>query len=92
VRPVFHAFVRWAWRHVCCAPGTDNRVDLDQLRRMGAEGCVVLGDPRYYGRFAFTNDPELRYGDVPPEYFQQLLLKGVTPKGEVAYHPSFDAS
>jgi putative acetyltransferase len=35
---------------------------------------------------------ELRYGDVPPEYFQQLLLKGVTPKGEVAYHPSFDAS
>jgi putative acetyltransferase len=53
---------------------------------------VVLGDPRYYGRFAFTNDPELRYGDVPPEYFQQLLLKGVTPKGEVAYHPSFDAS
>ena len=59
---------------------------------MGAEGCVVLGDPRYYGRFGFTNDPELRYGDVPPEYFQQLLLKGVTPKGEVAYHPSFDAS
>ncbi len=42
---------------------------LDQLRRMGAEGCVVLGDPRYYGRFAFTNDPELRYGDVPPERY-----------------------
>jgi putative acetyltransferase len=68
------------------------RHGLDQLRRMGAEGCVVLGDPRYYRRFGFTNDPELRYGDVPPEYFQQLLLKGVTPKGEVAYHPSFDAS
>jgi predicted N-acetyltransferase YhbS len=34
---------------------------------------VVLGDPRYYGRFAFTNDPELRYGDVPPDTISRKL-------------------
>ena len=65
---------------------------LRQLRRRGAEGCVVLGDPRYYARFGFTNHQALRYGDVPPEYFQSLSMSGAAPKGEVAYHRGFEAS
>src|SRR5688572_3089081 len=67
------------------------RDGLERLRRMGAEGCVVLGDPAYYRRFGFVSDPELRYGEAPPEYFQRLSFTGIEPAGEVAYHVGFKA-
>lgn len=67
------------------------RDGLERLRDAGAEGCVVLGDPAYYRRFGFVSDPNLRYGDVPPEYFQHLSFTGSEPAGEIAYHPGFDA-
>jgi len=65
---------------------------LDRLRRKGADGCVVLGDPAYYSRFGFVSDPDLRFPDVPPEYFQRLVFRGVPPKGDVAYHDAFAAT
>jgi len=55
-------------------------------------GCVVLGDPTYYGRFGFEHDPDLSYREAPPGYFQRLTLSGSAPKGAIAYHPGFDAS
>ena len=67
----------------------------DGLRRLAdrrAAGCVVLGDPGYYGRFGFESDPELFYADVPPGYFQRLVLNGPAPKGEVRYHAGFDVA
>jgi putative acetyltransferase len=64
---------------------------LSMLRQASANGCVVLGDPNYYRRFGFTGDHALRYGDVPPEYFQSLILSGDPPMGQVTYHKSFDA-
>jgi len=67
------------------------RYGLSRLEAQGAEGCVVLGDPGYYGRFGFAADRNLRYSDVPPEYFQILSFGAPPPKGEVAYHPGFDA-
>lgn len=63
---------------------------LAQLKAKGADGCVVLGDPRYYSRFGFASDPKLRYADAPVEYFQCLVFKGPPPAGQVAYHASFD--
>lgn len=65
---------------------------LDRLRGLGARGCVVLGDPAYYGRFGFGADPALSYADVPPEYFLWLGLGGERPSGPVAYHPAFDGA
>jgi putative acetyltransferase len=65
---------------------------LQRLRTAGAPGCVVLGDPAYYGRFGFTYDPELTYGRVRPGYFQRLVFNGPDPKGEVRYHTGFDVS
>lgn len=61
------------------------------LKHAGAAGCVVLGVPHYYRRFGFTSDHALRYGGVPPRYFQCLSLSGPGAKGEVAYHDAFDA-
>ena len=65
---------------------------LDKLTSLGAKGCVVLGDPAYYGRFGFSSDHALRYGDVPPEYFQSLVLGGESAVGDVTYHAGFEAA
>ncbi|MBU8546119.1 MULTISPECIES: GNAT family N-acetyltransferase [Roseomonadaceae] len=65
---------------------------LSQLRSRGASGCVVLGDPSYYGRFGFEPDPAITLVGVPAEYFQRLRLQGEQPVGEVVYHPAFGSA
>jgi putative acetyltransferase len=65
---------------------------LDCLRVSGAGGCVVLGNPAYYGRFGFVVDPALSYPGPPAAYFQSLLLRGERPAGEVRYNPAFGAA
>jgi predicted N-acetyltransferase YhbS len=66
------------------------RAGLERLRAADAAGCVVLGDPAYYGRFGFEADPRLTYRDVPAAYVQRLILRGPTPVGEIAYHRAFE--
>lgn len=68
------------------------RHGLDVLRRMGAKGCVLIGDPAYYSRFGFIADPGVTYGDIPPEYVQRLAFGDAVPSGEIAYHAGFEAS
>ena len=65
---------------------------LDRLQNLGAHGCVVLGDPQYYGRFGFKAFPELYLKDVPPEYFQVIAFNGSIPHGKVVYHKAFNAT
>lgn len=62
---------------------------LTRLRAMGAGGCVVLGNPRYYGPLGFEHDPALAFPGPPPEYFQRLVLSGPVPHGTVRYAPAF---
>lgn len=66
------------------------RAALARLREQGAAGCVLLGEPAYYGRFGFRAVPGLVLPGVPPEYFQALAFNGPLPHGEVAYHEAFD--
>jgi putative acetyltransferase len=69
------------------------RTGLSQLERLGAMGCVVLGDPDFYGRFGFEAVPGLELPGVPPEYFQCLAFGGrKPPHGKVAYHAAFNAA
>ena len=63
---------------------------LIRLAALGADGCVVLGDPAYYRRFGFLDDRALTYGDKRSRYFQRLVMKGGAPKGDVSYHRAFD--
>ena len=67
------------------------RAALERLQIMGAQGCVVLGEPEYYGRFGFVHNGSITYGDVPPPYLQALAFGGPLPRGEVRYHPAFGA-
>ncbi len=62
---------------------------LARLKADGAAGCVLLGDPAYYGRFGFVADPRLRLEDVPPAYFQHVAFSPVYGGGSVTYHPAF---
>lgn len=64
---------------------------LGLLRRRGASGCVVLGEPGYYRRFGFLTDSNLVLPGVPPEYFQVLSFAASKPRGIVTYHEAFSA-
>jgi putative acetyltransferase len=61
------------------------------LRKLGAAGCVLLGEPEYYSRFGFQADPNLILPDVPPKYFQAISLDSSRPHGTVSYHEAFNA-
>ena len=62
---------------------------LDALRQDQWHGCVVLGEPEFYGRFGFRNDPQLVYPGPPPEYFQRIVFGGEPPKGVVSFAAAF---
>jgi putative acetyltransferase len=66
------------------------RQALDDLRKQGAAGCVVLGDPGYYGRFGFRTDSRMVLPDMPPAYFQVLSFMGQMPNASVSYHEAFN--
>ena len=67
-----------------------NRV-LGDLRKSGAAGCVLLGDPGYYSRFGFKPDAGLVLPDIPPPYFQVISFGSAIPAGTVRYAEGFDA-
>ena len=82
----------WPGHHGQGIGSTLMRAALGELKRMGGAGCVLLGDPGYYGRFGFEVRPGLVLPGVPPEYFQALSFDGELPTGSVSYHEAFDAT
>ena len=67
------------------------REALARLRTTGARGCVLVGEPAYYGRFGFRAEPALVLPDVPPQYFQALSFVADLPRGIVTFHAAFAA-
>lgn len=65
-----------------------NRV-IDALKEIGAAGCILVGEPGFYNRFAFTAAPGMSFPGVPAEYLMALTFTGDVPVGEVTYHESF---
>lgn len=63
---------------------------LRTLRQRGAAGCVVLGEPAYYGRFGFHSTPALTLPDAPPGCFLVRPFARIVPMGEVSLHAAFD--
>lgn len=68
------------------------RAALDALRGLQAAGCVVLGEPSYYGRFGFKSEARLQYLHAPAEYFQVQSFTGKIPEGAVEYDDSFNVT
>lgn len=65
------------------------RAGLEALRGLGANGCLLVGDPHFYERFGFRNAPSLRVEEVPAEYFLCLPFAGEVPRGIATHHPAF---
>jgi putative acetyltransferase len=63
---------------------------LSELRLNGAAGCVVLGDPSFYGRLGFVSDGQLRYKNLPTRFVQRIVFHGAAPSGEIVYARAFD--
>lgn len=68
------------------------RAGLERLRSMGAQGCVVLGDVDFYGRFGFADDMDLILQGLPQTFFHAILFDGEAAHGRVEFHPVFGAS
>jgi len=68
------------------------REGLSALRELGGQGCVLVGDPKFYERFGFKNRPELIHEGVPQEFFLALPFGESAPQGTVAFHEAFSAT
>jgi predicted N-acetyltransferase YhbS len=78
-------------RHMQGIGGALMRAGLERLRTLGANGCVLVGNPGYYRRFGFENTDAMRLPGVPPVVFMALSFSGATPRGDVAFDPAFAA-
>ena len=65
---------------------------LSLLKKLGGQGCALVGDPTYYHRFGFKNYPELIHEGVPQEVFQALPFTEKVPQGNVIFHEGFMAN
>lgn len=65
------------------------REGLTRLRALGAQGCVLVGEPSFYSRFGFRHCGEVLMEDFPPEVVLCLAFYGVVPQGKVEHHRAF---
>ncbi len=65
---------------------------LSLLKSLGAKGCVLVGDPKYYERFGFSNFPDLILDGVPQKYFLALPFDTNKAQGAVLFHQGFSAT
>ena len=59
---------------------------------MGANGCAMVDDPGFYGRFGFSNDPGLIHEGIPQEFFLVLPLGQAKARGTAHFHQAFLAT
>ena len=64
----------------------------ERLAELGAHGCLIVGDPAYYGRFGVVGGSSVEIPGVPAENILLLKLSDAEPVGEAAFHPAYGAS
>ena len=62
----------------------------DRLRRIEADGCVLIGDPAYYGRFGFRSGNGLVYRNLPDRLVQWLAFGDRKPSGVLRFSPGLE--
>lgn len=65
------------------------REGLDRLRALGADGCVLVGEPSFYSRFGFRQCTAMSMEGVPPEVVLCLAFGGEVPHGRLEHHRAF---
>jgi putative acetyltransferase len=64
---------------------------LAELRTLGAEGCVLVGEPAFYGRFGFSTRPDCTMEGVPQQYVLSLTFGQRPATGNIIHHAAFGA-
>ncbi len=72
-------------------PHVQNQGIGTQLMQAGLDGCVLVGDPRFYSRFGFSAQHGLILPEVPAEYLLAKSISGVIPQGIVTFNEAFQA-
>jgi len=65
---------------------------LQLLKDLGAQGCVLVGNPDFYERFGFRSPGGLKYEGVPQENLLALSFCNRIPAGAVKFHKAFSAT
>jgi putative acetyltransferase len=65
---------------------------IAHMRKAGAQGVVLVGDPDLYGRFGFARGTPLRITGPLAGYFQVLPFAAAIPDSEVAFAPAFSSA
>jgi putative acetyltransferase len=68
------------------------RAALAYLGSAGASGCILTGDPNYYGRFGFEVRSSHAPEGEPPDHYMVKLIEGPLPDGKICFHPAFHES
>ena len=65
------------------------RKGLEELETLGASGCILTGDPGFYGRFGFRLEPSLAPPEEPREYFMVKVICGQRTTRPILFHRAF---
>ena len=65
---------------------------ISLLKDIGAQGCVLVGEPGFYERFGFKSPDGLKHEGVPQENFLSLSFGNRIPTGLVQFHQAFSAT
>ena len=65
------------------------REAIERMKTLNGQGCVLVGDKAFYGRFEFQNNPKLIYEGIPQEFVLLLNFGLRMSKGVVIFHKAF---
>jgi len=65
------------------------REGLARLKALGAQGCVLVGEPAYYNRFGFKSFPNLSMEGVSQQYVLALPFAERMASGVITHHRAF---
>lgn len=58
---------------------------LELLRKMGATGCVLTGNPDVYHPMGFSNEHALTYSGLNPKFISYFTFDSTLPAGEINF-------
>lgn len=65
------------------------REGLVRLKELGAQGCILVGDPTFYKRFGFESMPGLSMEGVPHENVLALSFTERRAKRNIIHQHAF---
>lgn len=63
---------------------------LEILKRRGAAGVALIGNPSVYRGCGFESDGMLRYKDIDTHFVQRIVFSGPAPTGELHFADAFE--